>query len=93
MISRNPQLEVRLLTRGRVALLEDSPDPEARWQVLGSVPQGGQRMCFVRADVAGGSWTVLVNTEDLEQEALNLRVTMAQQSGEQVPLRGWLHFC
>ena len=93
MTSQTPLLEVRLLSRGRVAPLEGTPDPEARWQVLGSIPQDGHQMCFVRAELAGSSWTALVNTESLQQEALNLRVTLAQQSGAPIPLRGWLHFC
>ena len=92
MISPLSCLEVRLLSRGRVAPLEGSPDPEAHWQVIGSIPQGGQRMCFVRAELAGASWTALVQTEALEQEGLNLRVTLAQQSGEHVPPWGWHHY-
>lgn len=72
--------------------MEGGPDPEARWQVLGSIPQGGQRMYFVRADLAGASWTALVDTEELEQETLNVRVTLAQQSGERVPRWGWHHY-
>jgi hypothetical protein len=92
MISQTSHLEVRLLASGRVAPLEGTPDPEACWQVLGSIPQSGQRMYFVRAELAGTSWTALVQTEDLEKESLNLRVTLAQQSGEQAPPWGWHHY-
>jgi hypothetical protein len=88
----HPCLEVCLLSRGRVATLEGNPDPEARWQVLGSVPQAGERMYFVRAELAGASWTALVQTEALEEEGLNLCVTLAQQSGEHVPPWGWHHY-
>jgi hypothetical protein len=89
---QTPHLEVRLLESGRVAPLEGTPDPEARWQVLGSIPLGGHQMYFVRAELAGASWTALVQTEALEQEDLNLRVTLAQQSGEHVPPWGWHHY-
>lgn len=92
MIGQIPYLEVRLLARGRVAPLEGTADPEACWQVLGSIPQDGQRMYFVRAELAGASWTALVQTEALEQEGLNLRVTLAQQSGEHIPVWGWHHY-
>jgi len=92
MIRQIPHLEVCLLARGRIAPMEGTPDPEARWQVLGSIPQGGQRLYFVRAELAGASWKALVQTEELEQEGLNLRVTLAQQSGEHVPRWGWHHY-
>jgi hypothetical protein len=37
-------------------------------------------------------WTTLVTTEELEHESLNLRVTLAQQSGERPPHWGWHHY-
>ena len=92
MINSLSCLEVRLLSRGRVAPLEGIPDPEARWYVLGSFPQGGQLMDFVRAELAGTSWTALVPTEELAKDSLDLRVTLAQQSGEHVPPWGWHHY-
>jgi len=92
MIGQASHLEVRLLAHGRVVPVEGTADPEACWHVLGSVPQAGQRMCFVRAELAGTSWTALVQTEDLEQEGLNLRVTLAQQSGEHVRPWGSHHY-
>ncbi len=66
MSSPASQLEVRLLSRGRVAPLEGNPDPDARWLVLGSVSQAGKQMGFVRAELAGASWIALVNTDELE---------------------------
>jgi hypothetical protein len=80
----------RLLVHGANAVGAD-PDPEATWQILGCTPQEG---CFVRAEVAGATWTARVQSTWLERPESDELVTLARQSSvPPEPLRGWILFC
>ena len=84
-------LQVRLLPNGRVVVHGADPDPEATWQVLGYTPHEG---CFVRAEVAGASWTTRVRSAWLERPDRDGLVTLVRQSSApQEPLLGWILFC
>ena len=84
-------LEARLLPNGRVVVHGADPDPEATWQLLGCTPQAG---CFVRAEVAGVSWTTRVESAWLERPDRDGLVTVKRQSDSQrEPLRGWILSC
>jgi hypothetical protein len=52
-------LQASQLPNGRLVVPGAAPDPEATWQALGCTPQAG---CFVRAEVAGASWTARVES-------------------------------
>ena len=84
-------LQVRLLPDGHLAPLGLDPDPAATWRVLGCTPYEG---CFVRAEVAGASWTARVQRGLLERHDSEVLVTLARQSDPpQEPLLGWILFC
>jgi hypothetical protein len=89
-------LQARLLANGRVVVQGGDPDgadpdPDATWQILGCTPHEG---CFVRAEVAGASWTTRVRSTWLERQNGNLLATLARQSSApQEPLLGWILFC
>jgi hypothetical protein len=89
-------VQVRLLGDGRIDLGSTGSyalQRDATWETLGTIHQGGQRMVFVRADIAGESWGALVKSEWLDQVAGTPLVTLARQSvPSQAPLRGWNHF-
>ena len=84
-------LEARLLPDGHLAPLESAPDPDATWQILGCTPHEG---CFVRAELAGASWTTRVARTWLERQHREVVVTLERQSDpHQEPLIGWILFC
>ena len=88
------QLSARLLPDGHVVIPGTTPDPVATWQVLGSIQQDGVKMCFVRAELAGVSWTTLIPAAALERPERGVLVTLARQNGPRhEPLRGWDLFC
>jgi hypothetical protein len=84
-------LEAHLLPDGRVVVHGADPDPEATWQLLGCTPHEG---CFVRAVVAGASWTTRVRSTRLERPDRAMLVTFTRQSDPPPePLRGWILSC
>jgi hypothetical protein len=87
-------LVVRLLPDGRVAVPGSAPEADAVWQLLGYTHHAGARMGFVRAELAGASWTALVEPAWLERPKREARVTLARQGDAQrEPLVGWILFC
>ena len=90
------QLRVVLLPDGRLAMPETSADPllgEGRWETLGGVRHDGERMTFVRAELANVSWAALVRSDQLEPETGGALVTLRRQSHPHPPLSGWSRFC
>ena len=90
------QMQVFLLPDGRVAIRSADADPVApgaTWENLGSVRQVGQRMAFVRAEIAGESWASLVSGEWLDQDRTSPLVTLTRQTQPHPPLTGWSRFC
>ena len=87
-------LDACLRPDGQVALLGSDSDPAAAWQVVGCAPVEGTSMCFVRAELAGASWTTLIRAEGLPHDDTSRRVTVARQAAlHQEPLTGWILFC
>jgi len=87
---------VLLLADGRVMMPEGDFLPgagEATWEVLGRVRRGGEAMAFVRAEMAGVTWTALVESPALEADGGEMVVTLARQSEPHPPLSGWARFC
>lgn len=90
-MSDTPHLQARLLPNGRVVVRGSDPDPDATWQILGCTPHEG---CFVRAELAGASWTTRIQRACLERQDTDVLVTLAQQTRPgQEPLTGWILFC
>ena len=84
-------LQARLFPNGRLVVHGADPDPEATWQILGCTPQEG---CFIRAEVAGATWTARVRSTWLERPEWDELVTLVRQSSAPPePLRGWILFC
>jgi hypothetical protein len=90
-------LRVRLLADGRIGLpVRGGADalPEATWEMLGTVQQGGHRMGFVRAEISGASWVTWVRSDRLDQRDREPLVTLERQTIESSsPLAGWILFC
>jgi hypothetical protein len=90
-MSNAGSLQARLLPNGRVVVHGSDPDSDATWQILGCTPHEG---CFVRAELAGASWTTRVQSTWLERQDREMLVTLARQSDvPQEPLLGWILFC
>lgn len=89
---RQPHILVaHLLPDGHLAIPGADPDSDATWRILGCTPHEG---CFVRAEVAGASWTTRVEKAWLERQRRDVLVTLARQSDPpREPLRGWILFC
>jgi hypothetical protein len=84
-------LVAQLRPDGHVAISGDDPDPDATWKILGCTPHEG---CFVRAEVAGPSWTARIERTWLKQQPRDVVVTLERQSDpRQAPLLGWILFC
>jgi hypothetical protein len=90
-------LLVALLTGGRLRILGGAVDPhdaDARWQSLGWVWQDGQRMVFVRAEIAGESWSSLVCDDRLDPRDPGSPITLTRQTTQPFEtLSGWPLFC
>ncbi|HEX2282224.1 MAG TPA: hypothetical protein VHG52_10750 [Thermomicrobiales bacterium] len=90
------QIRVLLLSEGRVVLPEGGTVPgahEATWEILGRVRRDGESMAFVRAEMAGETWTALVRSPGLEAVDGSPVVTLTRQSEPHPPLSGWARFC
>ena len=91
-----PQIRVVLLADGRVMMPEGGFVPgagEGTWEVLGRVRRGSEAMAFVRAEMAGVTWTALVESPALEAGDRRPIVTLTRQSEPHPPLSGWIRFC
>lgn len=90
-------LRVRLLADGRISIPVRGTAPalpEATWEMLGTIQQGGHRMGFVRAEIGGVSWVTWVRSDWLGQHDREPLVTLERQTIEsQSPLAGWILFC
>jgi hypothetical protein len=91
-----PRIRVLLLADGHVRVPEGELLPgvaEATWEVLGQIRLDGEPMAFVRADMAGVTWTALVRSPGLETDNGSPVVTLTRQSEPHPPLSGWALFC
>jgi hypothetical protein len=91
------ELLVTLHADGRIEFLDaeiTSQNAGASWRSLGWVWEGGRRMVFVRAEIAGESWTSLVQSETLDLGLEKSVVTLIRQTGRpREALSGWTLFC